>query len=115
MAVVLRGEELVLRGERTIDFPDIESSPFRGRCRIEIRRQVGEGHDGLAFRGRRNGPIRLQAEQARRGQSAFQRVSTGRVVRHTSPPGHDQVSSGNSISWGAGSPVPNGPAVWLWR
>src|SRR5579864_9464450 len=87
MAVVLCGEELILRGERTVDLPDIESSPVGGRCRVEVRRQVGKGHESLALRERRDGPVRRQPEQARRGQSSSQSLSTGDVFRHASPPG----------------------------
>ena len=90
MAEVLRREELILRSERTVDLSYIESSPFRTRCRIEVRRQVGEGYDGFALRERRDGPVRHQRQQARRRQSSSHSLSTGDVFRHASPPGRSQ-------------------------
>src|SRR5215470_5509499 len=87
MTIMLCGEELILWGERTVDLPDIESSPVGGRCRVEVRRQIGEGHDGLALREGRDGPVLRQSEQARRGQASSQSLSTGDVFRHASSPG----------------------------
>ena len=83
---MLRGEELILGGERAIDLADIERPPLGAGRWIEVRWQIGEGHDGFALGERRDRLVRQQCKQAGRGQSSSHSLSTCDVFRHVSPP-----------------------------
>src|SRR5438128_11334165 len=96
---MLYGEELIPGGERTVDLPDVESSPFGARRQVDVRRQVREGYKRLVLREGWNRPIGRQREQARCRQSSPQGLSTGDLFRHASPPGQD-VSCGDDITTG---------------
>src|SRR5262245_12305143 len=92
MVAVLRRKKLLLGCELTVNLLNIENSPFGARHRVEIRRQVGEGHEGLALRKRDGGPIRRQPQQPGGGQSPSRRLPATDVFRHGSPPGDDRSS-----------------------
>lgn len=56
---MLEGEELIRRGEWTLDVADIEQAGGGGGIRgVEIVRNVGESHIRTALRQRRQIPIR---------------------------------------------------------
>ena len=82
MAVVLRREETVARGQRAVNRPDIELPPVDGR-RGKRLRQVGERHDDFALGERRQRPLRkAKSRQSRHRESPPEHLPTCVLCGH---------------------------------
>jgi len=86
MAVMLRREELVRRRERSIDFPDVKRARRCVGVRVEVRRKVAEGDDGLTLRerGERERWKIRDREAYTRQTEGFQNVAPRRDSGHPS-------------------------------
>ena len=89
MTVVLCRGELIPRRERTVDHPDVDDAPLRAPFQDDLVGQVGEGHERLALRERRQRPFRdAEDAQSRHREAAFEDVTTRARIRHDSVPFH---------------------------
>ena len=83
MAVMLCGEELVLRRERPADRADVEDADHLARVGREVGRDVGERHERLALREHRHRPFgNAEKTQPCRRKAALEHRSTGGHVVH---------------------------------
>src|SRR5712692_5511318 len=87
MAVVLSRRELVARRERTVDGPKIEQSPIGGCFPSDVVGNIGEGHERLPLRERREHPFRYAEDtQPRHSETPSEDVTTRGLIRHVVDP-----------------------------
>src|SRR5688572_9257101 len=89
MTVVLRGEETICRGERSVDRAHVILAINRSR-RGKRRRRVGERHQRLTLRKRRQRPLRkIEQRQTRHGKTVLEHIPAAASYCHARFISHD--------------------------
>ena len=91
MAVMLRGEELILRRDRAVDGANVDDPPIGRRVGDDAVRKIEKRHDRLALCERRQHPFRdADQTESRKRQCSFEHVAAG------APGNHHRLSA---LSW----------------
>src|SRR5688572_2036669 len=83
MSIMLRGEELIFRRERTVQCARVEQAAIRSRCRIEVLMRVGKGNDHFTLRECWQHPVKRAGRAKHRcGQSRLHHITARHLVSH---------------------------------